>query len=53
VAAHTPGHAAARAAQLKEQAYSTSYLGDLFYPLALEVYGALHPVLDRFLSVKV
>ncbi|CAM6098052.1 unnamed protein product [Calypogeia fissa] len=48
-AAHIPGHAASHAAQLKEEAYAIHHSGDLFYPFAVEVFGALHPVLDRLL----
>ncbi|CAM6126461.1 unnamed protein product [Calypogeia fissa] len=36
-------------ARLKEEAYAIRHLGDLFYPFAIEVFGALHPALDRFL----
>ncbi|CAM6094221.1 unnamed protein product [Calypogeia fissa] len=43
--AHIPGHAA----WLKEEAYAIRHSGDLFYPFAVEVFGALHPALDRFL----
>ncbi|CAM6090809.1 unnamed protein product [Calypogeia fissa] len=48
-AAHISGHAASHAAQLKEEAYAIRYPGDLFYPFAIEVFGALHPALDQFL----
>ncbi|CAM6101812.1 unnamed protein product [Calypogeia fissa] len=48
-AAHILGDAASHAARLKEEAYAIRYSGDLFYPFAVEVFGALHPVLDRFL----
>ncbi|CAM6097416.1 unnamed protein product [Calypogeia fissa] len=48
-AAHIPGHAASHAARLKEEAYAIRHNGDLFYPFVVEVFGALHPVLDRFL----
>ncbi|CAM6129749.1 unnamed protein product [Calypogeia fissa] len=48
-AAHIPGHAASHAAWLKEEAYAIRHHGDLFYPFAVEVFGALHPMLDRFL----
>ncbi|CAM6086448.1 unnamed protein product [Calypogeia fissa] len=44
-AAHISGHAA----RLKEEAYAARHPGDLFYPFAIEVFGALHPALDRFL----
>ncbi|CAM6100029.1 unnamed protein product [Calypogeia fissa] len=45
LAIHIPGHVA----RLKEEAYVISNLGDLFYPFAVEVFGAFHPALDRFL----
>ncbi|CAM6094142.1 unnamed protein product [Calypogeia fissa] len=48
-AAHIPGHAASHAARLKEEAYAIRHPGDLFHPFAIEVFGALHPALDRFL----
>ncbi|CAM6126357.1 unnamed protein product [Calypogeia fissa] len=48
-AAHFPGHAASHAARLKEEAYAVRHSGDLFYPFAVEVFGALHPALDKFL----
>ncbi|CAM6121883.1 unnamed protein product [Calypogeia fissa] len=48
-AAHIPGHAASHAAQLKEEAYAVRHSGDLFYPFAVEMFGALHSTLDRFL----
>ncbi|CAM6116113.1 unnamed protein product [Calypogeia fissa] len=48
-AAHIPGHAAAHAARLKE-VYAIRHPSDLFYPFAVEVFGALHPALDRFLQ---
>ncbi|CAM6088894.1 unnamed protein product [Calypogeia fissa] len=48
-AAHIPGHAASHAARLKEEAYAVRHSGDLFYPFAVEVFGALHPALDKFL----
>ncbi|CAM6127371.1 unnamed protein product [Calypogeia fissa] len=48
-AAHISGHAASHAARLKEEAYAIRHPGDLFYPFAIEVFGALHPALDRFL----
>ncbi|CAM6121863.1 unnamed protein product [Calypogeia fissa] len=44
-AAHIPGYAA----WLKEEAYAVRHSGDLFYPFAVEVFGALHPALDQFL----
>ncbi|CAM6111850.1 unnamed protein product [Calypogeia fissa] len=47
--AHISGHAASHAARFKEEAYAVRYSGDLFYPFAIEVFGALHPPLDRFL----
>ncbi|CAM6103094.1 unnamed protein product [Calypogeia fissa] len=47
--AHISGHAASHTARLKEEAYATRHPGDLFYPFAVEVFGALHPALDRFL----
>ncbi|CAM6108443.1 unnamed protein product [Calypogeia fissa] len=52
-AAHIPGHAASHAAQLKEEAYAIRHPGDLFYPFAVEVFGALHPTLDWFLRSSV
>ncbi|CAM6103476.1 unnamed protein product [Calypogeia fissa] len=48
-AAHIPGHAASHATRLKEEAYAVCHSGDLFYPFAVEVFGVLHPALDRFL----
>ncbi|CAM6120392.1 unnamed protein product [Calypogeia fissa] len=48
-AAHIPGRMASHAAQLKEEAYAIRHNGDLFYPFALEVFGALHWALDQFL----
>ncbi|CAM6121629.1 unnamed protein product [Calypogeia fissa] len=36
-------------ARLKEVAYAVRHSGDLFYPFAVEVFGALHPALDQFL----
>ncbi|CAM6123197.1 unnamed protein product [Calypogeia fissa] len=47
-AAHIPGHAASHAARLKEEAYAIRHPGELFYPFAVEVFGALHPALDQF-----
>ncbi|CAM6099975.1 unnamed protein product [Calypogeia fissa] len=44
-AVHVPGHAA----WLKEEAYAIRHPGDLFYPFAVEVFGALHSALDQFL----
>lgn len=38
---NVPGHATTKGAWLKEEAYATQFPGDLFYPLALEVFGAL------------
>ncbi|CAM6092939.1 unnamed protein product [Calypogeia fissa] len=49
-AAHIPGHATSHVAWLKEEAYAIRHPGDLFYPFAVEVFGALHPTLDRFLQ---
>ncbi|CAM6125371.1 unnamed protein product [Calypogeia fissa] len=49
LAAHISGYAASHAARLKEEAYAIRHPGDLFYPFAIEVFGALHPSLDRFL----
>ncbi|CAM6126907.1 unnamed protein product [Calypogeia fissa] len=43
-AAHISGHAA----RLKEEAYAIRHHGDLFYPFAIEVFGSLHPAMDRF-----
>ncbi|CAM6107375.1 unnamed protein product [Calypogeia fissa] len=40
-AAHISGHAASH--------YAICHHGDLFYPFAIEVFGALHPALDQFL----
>ncbi|CAM6103970.1 unnamed protein product [Calypogeia fissa] len=48
-AAHIPGHAASHATWVKEEAYAIRHSEDLFYPFAVEVFGALHPALDRFL----
>ncbi|CAM6086617.1 unnamed protein product [Calypogeia fissa] len=48
-AAHIPEHASSHAARLKEEAYAVRHSGDLFYPFAVEVFGALHPALDRLL----
>ncbi|CAM6105999.1 unnamed protein product [Calypogeia fissa] len=48
-ATHIPGHAASHLARLKEEAYAIRHPGDLFYPFAIEVFGALHLALDRFL----
>ncbi|CAM6105572.1 unnamed protein product [Calypogeia fissa] len=48
-AAHIPGHAASHAPRLKEEAYVVHHGGDLFYPFVIEVFGALHSALDRFL----
>ncbi|CAM6094893.1 unnamed protein product [Calypogeia fissa] len=36
-------------ARLKEEAYAFRHHAYLFYPFAVEVFGALHPALDRFL----
>ncbi|CAM6129764.1 unnamed protein product [Calypogeia fissa] len=46
---HATSHAAPHAARLKEEAYAIRYHGDLFYPFAVEVFGAIHPALDQFL----
>ncbi|CAM6128572.1 unnamed protein product [Calypogeia fissa] len=48
-AAHIPKHAASHAARLKEEAYAIHHPWDLFYPFAVEVFGALHPALDQLL----
>ncbi|CAM6102357.1 unnamed protein product [Calypogeia fissa] len=48
-AAHIPGHATSHTARLKEETYAVRHGGDLFYPFAVEVFGALHLALDRFL----
>ncbi|CAM6125986.1 unnamed protein product [Calypogeia fissa] len=48
-AAHIPGHAASHTARLKEEAYAVRHSNDLFYPFAVEEFGALHPALDWFL----
>ncbi|CAM6086605.1 unnamed protein product [Calypogeia fissa] len=53
VATHIPGHAASHAARLKEEAYAIRHSEDLFYPFALEVFGALHSALGRFLRSMV
>ncbi|CAM6103044.1 unnamed protein product [Calypogeia fissa] len=53
LAAHIPGHTASHAAQLKEEAYAVRHSSDLFYPFAIEVFGALHLALDRFLRSSV
>ncbi|CAM6124290.1 unnamed protein product [Calypogeia fissa] len=47
--AHIPGHAASHVARLKEEVYVIRHPGDLFYPFAVGVFGALHPGLDQFL----
>ncbi|CAM6108831.1 unnamed protein product [Calypogeia fissa] len=47
---HIPGHAASHAARLKEEPYAIRHPGDLFYPFAVEVFGALHLALDQFLQ---
>ncbi|CAM6102457.1 unnamed protein product [Calypogeia fissa] len=47
-ASHIPGHVTSHAAWLKEEAYAVRHGGDLFYPFAIEVFGALHPALDQF-----
>ncbi|CAM6097451.1 unnamed protein product [Calypogeia fissa] len=47
--AHIPGHAASHATRLKEEAYAVCHSGDLFYPFAVEIFGAFHSALDRFL----
>ncbi|CAM6102705.1 unnamed protein product [Calypogeia fissa] len=52
-AAHISGHAATHAARLKEEAYVIRHPEDLFYPFAIEVFGALHPALDQFLQSSV
>ncbi|CAM6108113.1 unnamed protein product [Calypogeia fissa] len=52
-ATHIPGHGASHAARLKEEAYVIRHSGDLFYPFALEVFGALHSVLNLFLQSTV
>ncbi|CAM6087665.1 unnamed protein product [Calypogeia fissa] len=53
LAAHVPARGSAtttcHAARLKEEAYAVRHHRDLFYPFAVEVFGALHPALDRFL----
>ncbi|CAM6112709.1 unnamed protein product [Calypogeia fissa] len=48
-AAHIPGHAASHATRLKEEVYAVRHNRDLFYPFVVEVFGVLHPTLDRFL----
>ncbi|CAM6088823.1 unnamed protein product [Calypogeia fissa] len=47
--AHIPGHVASHSAWLKEEAYAIRHNGDLFYPFAVEAFGALHLALDQFL----
>lgn len=47
--AHIPGHVVVKAAQLKEEASAACFSGDPFFPSALEVFWALHTVLDQFL----
>ncbi|CAM6101649.1 unnamed protein product [Calypogeia fissa] len=47
--AHIPGHAASHATRLKEEAYAVRHSGNLFYPFAVEVFGVLHPALDKFI----
>ncbi|CAM6107875.1 unnamed protein product [Calypogeia fissa] len=49
-AAHIPGHADSHVARLKEETYAIRHPGNLFYPFAIEVFGALHPALDWFLQ---
>lgn len=46
VVAHVACHSIAKAAQLKEEAYVARYLGDIFYPFALEASGPLHPIFE-------
>ncbi|CAM6099766.1 unnamed protein product [Calypogeia fissa] len=48
-AAHIHGHAASHTAWLKEEVYTVRHSRDLLYPFAIEVVGALHSALDRFL----
>ncbi|CAM6086067.1 unnamed protein product [Calypogeia fissa] len=48
-ASHIPGYEAFHAALLKEEVYAICHSRDLFYPFAVEVFGVLHPALDRFL----
>ncbi|CAM6105208.1 unnamed protein product [Calypogeia fissa] len=48
-AAQIPGHAVSHAAWLKEETYVIRHSGNLFYHLAIEVFGAHHSALDRFL----
>ncbi|CAM6119216.1 unnamed protein product [Calypogeia fissa] len=45
----TSWHVAFYAARLKEEEYVIHHHGDLFYPFVVEVFGAFHPALDRFL----
>ncbi|CAM6093360.1 unnamed protein product [Calypogeia fissa] len=47
-AAHILGHAASHAARHTEEAYAVLHSKNLFYPFAIEVFGALHLALDRF-----
>lgn len=46
-AAHIPGYATMKASQLKK-AYANSFSGDFFFLFTLEVFWALHPILDQF-----
>lgn len=51
--AHVPSHAVVRAVQLKEAVYAKRYPGDLFYPFAFEVLGALHSIFDHLLCTYI
>ncbi|CAM6095026.1 unnamed protein product [Calypogeia fissa] len=51
-ATHIPGHATSYVARLKEEAYVIRHSGDLFYPFAIEAFGALHLTLDPRLDRK-
>ncbi|CAM6098092.1 unnamed protein product [Calypogeia fissa] len=48
-AVHIPGHVVSHVTRFKEEAYAIRHSEDLFYPFAVEVFGVLHPALDRFL----
>ncbi len=37
------------ATQTKERLYRNQYLVDLFFPLAIEIFGCLHQHVDNFL----
>lgn len=50
---HITGHVATKATLLTEEAYFASYPRDLFYLLALEFFGNLHPIFHHFLQACV